>query len=48
MPECHATAKWGDLGPINILFMLVHAMMTGVLRLNRFQASPTYYGASRI
>jgi hypothetical protein len=27
MPECHAGAKWGDLSPINDLFMLPHAKM---------------------
>jgi hypothetical protein len=41
MPECHAGAKWGDLSPINDLFMLRHADMEGMLRLNRFRASPT-------
>ena len=41
MPECHAGAKWGDLSPINTLFMLPHAMMTGVLSLNRFGTAPT-------
>lgn len=44
MPECHAGAKWGDLGPINTLFMLRHAKIEGLLRLNRFRASPTDYG----
>ncbi len=49
MPECHASAKWGDLSPINSLFMLPHAMMTGVLSLNRFGTAPTYeYGGNRV
>jgi hypothetical protein len=48
MPECHAGAKWGDFGPINTLFMIRHAKMEGVLRLNRFGASPTYYGVNRV
>lgn len=38
MPECHAGAKWGDLGPINTPFMLLYAKMEGYLRLNRFGA----------
>lgn len=54
MPECHAGAKWGDLEPINTLFMLPHANGWGLcdgkgsLRLNRFLMSPTYYGGKRI
>jgi hypothetical protein len=31
MPECHAGAKWGDLGPINSVFMLRHASIKGCL-----------------
>jgi hypothetical protein len=42
MPECHGGAKWSDLGPINTLFMLPHAMMTEDLSLNRFGTAPTY------
>lgn len=54
MPECHAGAKWGDLGHINSLFMLRHASIEGglfwegFLRLNRFLMSPTYYGGNRV
>lgn len=48
MPECHAGAKWGDFDPINSLFMLRHANMEEVLGLNRFSASPTYYGGNRV
>lgn len=57
MPECHAGAKWGDLGRINTLFMLALASMKGsarkgflerFVRLNRFPMSPTYYGGNRI
>ncbi|MET4388964.1 hypothetical protein ABIB73_004729 [Bradyrhizobium sp. F1.4.3] len=48
MPECHAGAKWGDLSPINTLFMLRRAKMKELLRLNRFRASPTYYGGNRM
>ncbi|SCB36829.1 hypothetical protein GA0061098_100745 [Bradyrhizobium shewense] len=53
MPECHAGAKWGDLGPINTLFMIPHANGWGFcdgkgsLGLNRFLMSPTYYGGNR-
>jgi hypothetical protein len=41
MPECHAGAKWGDLSPINTLFMLRHAMMIEDFGLNRFGTAPT-------
>jgi hypothetical protein len=53
MPECHASAKWGDLGPINSLFMIRHASIEAGASwekfwcLNRFLMSPTYYGGKR-
>ncbi|MGY4514330.1 hypothetical protein ACVIN2_007784 [Bradyrhizobium sp. USDA 3650] len=54
MPECHAGAKWGDLGPINNPFMIRRASTEagssweGSGSLNPFLMSPTYYGGHRI